>query len=147
MRRFHSSQSCRERSVLRSSSILKPMLARELLRRRLTDDQVMIGLLENGFGDERRRAYTFEAGDAAGAFGRTVHAARIELDDAFGVGQSAVADARVLRIELAEVDAGDDRVEHIGALRHHLERLLHAGDRTAVLETVAVGRSDDNGSD
>ncbi len=122
---------------------LEAHVARELLRV-LADEQVVIGLLEHGLGDERRRAHAFDARHAAGALGRPVHAARVELHDAFGVGQAAVADAGVFGIELAQVDAGDDGVEHVGALRDHLERLLHAGDRPAVLVAVAVGRRDDD---
>ena len=54
------------------------------------------------------------AADAAGPLLRPVHAARVELDDAVGVRQAAVADARVLGIELDDVDARDQGVEHVG---------------------------------
>ena len=101
-------------------------------------------MLEHRLGDQRRRAHAFERRDAAGALGRAVHAARVELHDAFGVGQAAVADAGLVRIELAEVDAGDERVEHVGALGDHVERLLHADVGAAVLVDVAVVRRDDD---
>jgi elongation factor P len=39
-----------------------------------------------------------------------VHAARIELDDALGVGQPAVADAGLERVEFAQGDTFDQRV-------------------------------------
>ncbi len=94
---------------------LEAHVAREVLRA-LADQQVMVGLLEHRLGDERRRAHAFEGGDAAGALRRPVHAARVELHDAVGIRQPAVADAGVGRIELAEVDAGDQRVEHVAAL-------------------------------
>ena len=82
--------------------------------------------------------------DAAGALLRAVHAAGVELHDAVGVRQAAVADARLLGIELDDVDAGDQRVEHVLALRHHREGRLarrSAGRRSC---TVAVGRGDDD---
>jgi hypothetical protein len=54
------------------------------------------------------RAHAFDARDAAGAFLRSVHAARIELHDPLGVGQAAPADAGLIRIELDDADAGDE---------------------------------------
>ena len=75
---------------------------------------------------------------------RPVHAARIELHHAVGVGKPAVADARVVGIELDDVDAGDQGLEHVGAARHQLEGLLHAGHLAAVPVEVAVGRRDDD---
>jgi len=71
-----------------------------------------------------------------------MHARRIELNDAFGVRQAAPADAGLVGIELDDRDAGNERIEHVGALRHHLERLRHAGDAIAILRLVAVGRRD-----
>ena len=64
-------------------------------------------------GDERRRPNAFERGDAACPLLRSVHAARIELHNAFSIRQAAVADAGLFRIELDDVDAGDQRVEHV----------------------------------
>jgi hypothetical protein len=73
-----------------------------------------------------------------------MHAARIQLDDAVCVRQSTVADARVFRIELDDVDAGDERVENIGAGGHSGERLLDRRLRTAVAEAVSIRRPDDH---
>jgi hypothetical protein len=74
-----------------------------------------------------------------------VHAAGVELHDAFRVRQSAVTDARIPRIELAEIDTCDQGIEHIGAPGHQVERLLHTGLRFAVLVDVAVVRGNDDG--
>ena len=104
----------------------------------------MVGLLEHGLGHQRRRAHAFERRDPAGAPGRPVHAARIELHDAVGVGQAAEADAAVGRVELAVVDAGDQRIEHVGAPGDQVERLLDAGFGAAVLVDVAVVRRHDH---
>ena len=122
---------------------LEAHVAREVLRA-LADQQVVVGHLEHRLGHQRRRAHAFERGDAAGALRRAVHAARVELHDAVGVRQPAVADAAFGRIELADVDAGDQRVEHVGALGDHVERLLHADFGAAVLVDVAVVRGDDH---
>ena len=75
----------------------------------------MVGRVHHQLRHLRRRAHAFDRRDAAGALLRPVHAARIELDDAVGVRQPAVADAVVGRIELDDVDAGDERVEDVGA--------------------------------
>src|SRR6185436_13833531 len=58
--------------------------ARELLRP-LAHQQVVIGSVGDQLGYARRCAHTFDAGHAAGALLRTVHAARAELDDAVSV--------------------------------------------------------------
>ena len=57
----------------------------------------MVGVVHDGLRHERRRAHALEARDAAGPLLRAVHAARVELDDAVGVRQAAVADARLER--------------------------------------------------
>jgi hypothetical protein len=71
-----------------------------------------------------------------------VHAGGVELHDAVRVGQTAVAHAGVRGVQLDDVDASDQGIEHIAARRHHGERLLDAGLRASVLELVAVGRGD-----
>ena len=99
--------------MLRSSSILKPSCRANVLRA-LADEQVVIGLVHHRLGHQRRGAHALEAGHAAGALLGPVHAAGVELHDAVGVGQAAVADAGLLGVELDDVHAGDHRVEHVG---------------------------------
>src|SRR5204863_1676805 len=92
---------------------------------------------------QRWRPHTFEGGDAAGAFLRSVHATGVGLDHAVRVRQAAVADASIERIELDDVHSLDQGVEHISvSLRHHGEGLLDAGHRAAVFELIAVGGGD-----
>ena len=87
----------------------------------LPDDQVVIGVVHHLLRHERRRAHALDARHRAGALARAVHARGVELHDAFGVRQAAVADARVLGIELDDVDAGDERVEDVLAPGHQRE--------------------------
>ena len=89
--------------------------------------QVMVGVAQDLLRHERRRADALDAGHGAGALLRPVHARGVELHDAVGVRQPAVADARVLGIELAQVDAGDQRVEDVLAFGDHAEGHLDAG--------------------
>jgi hypothetical protein len=103
---------------------------------------MMIGLLHDELRDGRRGPHAFERRHAAGALLGAVHARGIELHDTLGVRQSAVADAGVLRIELENVDAGDQRVEHVRAARDHGEGPFDRRLRAAVLVTVAVGGRD-----
>ena len=97
-------------SVLRSSSILKPMLRAKLCAS-LPTMQVVVGVVSrHASGHERRRAHALDARHARRrAWCGPCMQRRVELHDAVGVGQAAVADARVVRIELAQVDAGDQR--------------------------------------
>ena len=101
-------------------------------------------MLHHRLRDERRRAHAFERGDAAGALLRAVHAARVELHDAVGVRQAAVADAVVLRIELDDVDAGDQRVEDVRALRRSSRRPSRRRSASPPFLKVAVGGGDDD---
>ena len=78
-----------------------------------SDEQVVIGFVHHLLRDYGGRADSLDGRDAARALARAVHAARIELDDAVGIWQPAVPDARLLGVELDEVDAGDQRVEHV----------------------------------
>jgi hypothetical protein len=104
----------------------------------------MIRVVHHLLRDERRRPHAFDARHRPGALARPVHARRVELDDAVGVRQPAVADARIFGIELDDVDARDQRIEDVLAFRHHAEGRLDTGLRAAILEAVAVGRSDDH---
>ena len=104
----------------------------------MADDQVVIGRIHDLLRDEGWCADAFEARDAAGAFPRAMHAAGVELDHPVGIGQTAVADARVLRIELDDVDAGNECVEDVAPLRHHGERFFDARLLTTVLISMTV---------
>ena len=89
-------------------------VAREALR--VGADQQMVRRLVHHLPRDRGgRRDAFERGDAARPPPRPVHAAGVELDDAVGVRQAAVADARIARVELDDGDAGDERLEHVGA--------------------------------
>src|SRR6476620_10798485 len=107
---------------------------------------MMVGLLHHGLGDERRRSYALQRRNTASLLLRSVHAARIELDDSVGVRQASVADARVLGVPFDDIDAGDDSIERIGAGNQQPKRLFDTGALAAVLEPVAVARSDDDWS-
>jgi hypothetical protein len=60
-------------------------------------------------------------------------------------GKPAVTDARVLGIELDDVDAGDERVEHVGARHHFFEGGFDARLGAAVLEPMPVVRRNHDG--
>ena len=120
--------------------------AGEILRA-FADEQVVVGFSHHFFGDERRSADAFDGGDRAGPLERPVHDGGIQLDDALGIGQAAVADAGVLRVGLDDVDAGDDGIEHIGAVGDHFVGAGHTGQTVGVLGMVAVGGGNDQGPD
>ena len=87
---------------------------------------MVIGVVHHRLGHQRRRPHALEAGHRAGALLRAVHARGVELDDTVGVGEGAVADAGLERIELGNVDAGDERVENVLAFGDQPERPLTA---------------------
>ena len=121
----------------------EPHVARETLRAR-ADQEVVIRDIHHLLRHLGRRFDPLEAGDPSRALPGTVHAARIQLDDTLRVRQTAVTDARVRRIELDDVDAGDERVEDVPAGGHRRKREFDGRLRAAVLEAVAVcGRNDD----
>ena len=121
-----------------------PHRAREILRA-LADEQMVIRFVGDELRDPRGRADALDPRDGAGALLRPVHARRVELYDALRVWQAAPADAGLVRIELDDGDARDQRVEDVGAAGHHRERLRHARDAVGVFRSVAVGRGDDAG--
>src|SRR4029079_17172651 len=104
----------------------------------------MVRMIHHRLGHERRSANAFQRRDAACALLWTVHAARIELHNAVGVRQAAITDAVVFGIALHDVYACDERIEHVGAAGQESKGLFTARRGTAVLETVAVGRGDDD---
>src|SRR5207302_1876120 len=82
----------------------------------------------------------------AGALAGSVHARGIELDHAVSVGQAPVANGIVVGVELLDLHALDHRVERIGALHEHVERLLHRAEpvraRTTALNLLRSRRGD-----
>ena len=115
--------------------MVKPIVAGEVLRP-FADEEVVISVVHDELGDLRRRPHALDLGDAARALSGTVHAAGVELHHSIRIRQAAVADAVVEAIELDDVDAGNQRVEHVGAARHHRECLLDARLHSAVLESI-----------
>jgi hypothetical protein len=67
------------------------------------------------------------------------------LHDAVRIGQTSIADAVVCRIELDDLHAGDERIEHVIAARDAQPGFLDAGPRAAVAELVAVAAREDPG--
>ena len=65
-----------------------------------------------------------------------------ELHDAVRVGDPAVADGEVARVELVERDAGDHGVQRVAPRGEHREGGLDAGLVAAVLELAAVAGGD-----
>src|SRR5688572_5618926 len=120
--------------------------AGEILRP-IADKEMMVRLFHHRFGYKGRRAHSFEGADAARTFLWSVHAAGIKLHRAVRVRQAAVADAVIERIELDNVYARDQRVEHISSLRHHGEGLLDTGNVASILELIAIGGCDHDGFD
>ena len=106
------------------------------------DDQVMIGLVHHDLRHLGWRAHALDGRHTAGPPLGAVHAAGIERHDAVRVGQAAVSDGVLLRIELQDVDPGDERIEHVSAFGHPPVGQLDAGFLAAVLVPVAVHRRD-----
>ena len=121
-------------------------LAGELLRP-VAREQVVVRVVHHGLRHERRRAHALDGRHAAGALLRAVHAAGVELDHAVGVGQPAVADAGLERVELRDVDAGEQRVQHVLAFGDEPEGALDGVLGAAVLELPARQVGDHDGAD
>jgi hypothetical protein len=66
------------------------------------------------------------------------------LDHAVRIGQTAIADAGVLGIELHDVHACDEGVQDVRSLGDEGEGFLHASHIATVLGDVAVVRRDDD---
>ena len=106
------------------------------------DEQVVVGLVHDQLRDLGRGADALETGHASGAPLGAVHAAGVELHHAVGIGEPAVAHGILFRIELEDVDSGDQGVEHVAPLRHEPPGQLDAGLLAAVPVPVAVHRGD-----
>ena len=120
---------------------LEAHVSREVLRA-LPHEQMVVGVLQDGFRHERWGADSFDRGHSTGALRGTVHAAGVELDDSLRVRKSAVADAHVERIELREVHSGDERVEDVLPFGDHAEGEGDSGLLASVLVHVAVSGGD-----
>ena len=92
--------------------------------RALAHQHDVIGLLHHQLGDFRGSPAAADGADGSTAARGAVHDAGIELGHAVFIRQPAVSDRGVFRIELLNIDAGDDRVERIGALLHHVHGAL-----------------------
>ena len=123
---------------------LEPELARERLGAG-PDEQVVVGEFGHRLRDERRSADALERRDAPGPASGSVHAARIELDDAVRVGESAVSDPHLRRVVLGDVHARREGVEHILALDDAAEGALDGTLGSAVVEADPAEVGDDDG--
>ena len=91
----------------------------------------------------RGRPYSFEGGHAAGPpWDRAC--SRRRAGPRRRRWAAAEADAGLLGIQLEDVDAGDQRVQHVAAAREQAECLLDTSRGSAILETIAVGRRNDD---
>src|SRR5439155_1299667 len=103
---------------------LEAVLQRELLRA-LADEQDVVGVFEHELRHLRRRLDPFQGAHGAGAPGRPVHTRRVELYDAGGVRQAAVAYRIIVGVELLDLHPLDHGVERVRSLHQQVERLLH----------------------
>src|SRR5881397_3970202 len=91
---------------------------------------------------------TNRAGAARGA----VHARRVELHHAIGVGQPAVAHRGIVRVELLDLHGLDRGIERVCPLQHQVERFLHAaqsvgaGDDDRLRDPTRRGRQGERGA-
>ena len=103
------------------------------------NEKVVIGVLHDSFGYQRRSAHAFECGNTSGLLPRTVHTAGIELYDAIGIWQSAIADTCFFRIQFNNVDTSDKSVKYIVAACNTAS--AHAMDAlSAELPVPVIGR-------
>ena len=76
----------------------------------------MPGLVHDGFGDQRDIFDIAHSAYRSGASGGTVHAAGVEFDDAFFVGQASEADAGVVGIVFGTFDYAEGGVEGVASV-------------------------------
>ena len=72
-----------------------------------------------------------------------MHHARVELHDSCCIWKSAISDTRIERIQLDDVYAGHNGVEHVLATCDHRESFLDCGLRPSIPEAIAVAGGDD----
>src|SRR6266550_953533 len=125
---------------------LETHIARKILGA-FADDQMMVRVIHHGPGNERRSADSFNGAYRACPFFWSMHTGRVELYDTFSVWQAAVANTVIQWIELHNIDARDNCVEHVLPLRDHREGFMDRGHVTAVFEAVTVRGRDHQGLD
>ena len=99
---------------------------------------MVVGLVSDVLRNPCRRTHPFDRRDRAGASHGAVHDRRVELHDAFSVREATPTDAGLLRIELNDRHAGNERIEHVGSVGHHRKRCLDARLSSLALRPVAV---------
>src|SRR6266850_6552466 len=115
--------------------------ARKFLRA-FSHNQMMVGLVHNITCYDRGSFYTLNRGYCAGATLRTMHTRGIQLHNTFGIRQPAVAHTVIQWIEFDNIDTCDQGIKYVASLCNQSKRLFDAGNRSAVLEHVAVCRGD-----
>jgi hypothetical protein len=101
-----------------------------------THQHHVAGVGHHSFCHQRNIFDIAHAADRSRAAGRPVHAAGVELDNAFLIGQSAVANACVLRIVLRALHHAQGRIERIPAALEESKGILD------IFETVVRGNYD-----
>ena len=76
-----------------------------------------------------------------------MHATGIELHHAISVRQPAVTNTCIFRIQLDDIDTGNQGIEDVLAFGHALERRLDAGYVSTVLHRDAIARRYDHRPD
>ncbi len=102
----------------------------------LADEHDVAGVLHDGLGDHGNILDVANGADRTGAARGTVHAAGIEFDDTFLVGQATEADAGVVGIILGTFDDADGRVERVAAG-------LEVGEGIVEIVEAVVGGDED----
>ena len=144
-------QPCLARRVGEQVLFLEAVLEREVLRP-FADQEDVIGVLEDALGDLGRCLDPLEATHRAGAARGAVHARRVELHHALGVGQPAVAHRGIVRVELLDLHGLDRGIERVCPLQHQVERFLHAaqsvgaGDDDRLRDPTRRGRQGERGA-
>ena len=124
-------------------TIGEQVLAREAHRNReplraFADQHDVAGVFHHGLRHHRDILDVAHAADRTGAARRTVHAAGIEFDDAFFVGQAAKADGIVVGIVLRALHHADRGIERVAAALQERVGFFDIG--------VTVVRADDDGA-
>src|SRR5205823_7023862 len=104
--------------------------------RAIANNHDVIGAFENGLCKSCDVLDSPNAGDGARAIRRPVHAARVELDFAFFVGQSAVADGVVVRIVFDDGDGRDDGIKRVAARLQNVHTFVQS------IHAVRAGNDD-----
>ncbi len=81
-----------------------------------TDEHDVVGVHEDVLRNYAGCLDSFERSDGPGPLGGTVHARGIQLDDAFFVWETTVADRGVVRIEFLDLDALNCGIERVHTL-------------------------------